>query len=811
MSHVRTLLFASVASSAFFSTPALAQETDADEVVAADEAQAGGVDVIVVTAQRREQNLQDVPVAVTALTGDAIQANRIQDVTDLSSIAPNLSVRVGAGGSKLPQYTLRGIYTFGSAIGADKGVSLYVDGVYIQTAAGSILEFADIERIEVLRGPQGTLFGRNATGGAISITTREPTGEFGFRQEFTYGNYDHIRSKTRVDLPRFGPFAITASYLHSERDGDTRNLGAGTQFDYGPATGGRLGVITSPQTLGDENNEGIFVAVDADFHPDLDVSYKYDRAEAEYIPGATGLSYLADPSVLGFGGTPPTLAPFSFYNSATNPMTPISRTRPDAVNNWLTVGGKNKSEGHNLTVEWAASDVLTFKNILAHRTAELENNYFQLDGLGGLNLPAALGGFPFVFVINNSYNKDSQWSNEFQVNVATDWFNITGGLLWFNNKQEAGGQDDLFNVLSGSPIIGQNTSAFLTPFTIPQNTGYNSSSVEVTSKALYAQGEFFITDTLSAVGGLRFTKDRKVGRESIPGSVSSPSQGAFVPIDYTDDQVTYLLGLNYQPTPELLAYAKYSTGYISGGQLATITFDPETAESWEAGIKADLFDRRLRANLAVFYVDYGSIQAATLGTLTGVPSAAQFGQAIVPYADSVAKGFELETTFVPLEGLTLSANVGYTDFKFKDETIFAPLQIGAGAPGVQEFFRPEWVGNFSAQYEVFDVLGGTLSLRSDLNYKSETLLSNDITPGSGPTAMVDPLYEAGVTGQEQFILNGRIALKDLPIGPVYGEIGLWGKNLLDDDSIIQATGLGFAVAVQYQQARTYGIDVAIEF
>lgn len=807
MTLVRSMLLAGSVLSTAFCVPAMAQ-TDSSSSDTPDQ---GGIAEIVVTAQKREQNLQDVPVAVTALTSDTIETNRIRDVTDLSSIAPNLSVRTGAGGSKLPQYTLRGIYTFGSAIGADKGVSLYLDGVYVQTAAGSILEFADIERIEVLRGPQGTLFGRNATGGAISIITREPSGEFEFRQDFTYGNFNHIRSKTRVDLPRFGPFAITASYLHSERDGDTRNLGAGTQFDFGPATNGRIGVLTSPKRLGDENNEGVFVSVDADFHPDLKFTYKFDWAQSDFVPGATGLAYLAGPSVTTFGGTPPTLAPFSFYNASTNARTPISLTRPDAVNNWLTLGGEAESQGHNLTLEWSPGNVLTFKNIFAHRTAELTNNYFQLDGLGGLNLPAALGGFPFVFTINNSFNSDSQWSNEFQVNVATDWFNLTGGLLYFTNKQEAGGQDDLFNVLSGSAIIGQNTSATPRPFVIPQNTGYVSSSVKVTSKALFAQGEFYLTDTLSAVGGIRFTKDRKVGRESIPGSVASPSRGRFAPIDYTDDRVTYLLGINYKPSNDVLAYAKFSTGFISGGQLATITFAPETAESWEAGVKADLFNRRLRANLALFWVDYANIQAATLGSLTGVPSAAQFGQAIVPYGDSRAKGFELETTFLPFDGLTLSANVGYTDFKFKDDTIFAPLQIGAGAPGVQEFFRPKWVGNFSAQYDVFDVMGGTLSFRGDLNYKSRTLLSNDITPGSGPTAQVDPAYRAGVTGQEQFIVNARIALSDIPFGPVRGTIALWGKNLLDDDSIIQATGLGFASAVQYQQARTYGIDLSVAF
>lgn len=821
MLKVRALLLASATSAAIICAPAQAQsaqpvddrnqpgvdEQDA-EAGAQNSPTRGGIQQIVVTAQRREQNLQDVPVSVTALTEDTLEANRIRDVTDLSSVAPNLSVRPGAGGSALPQYSLRGIYTFGSAVGADKGVSLYLDGVYIQSVSGSILEFADIERIEVLRGPQGTLFGRNSTGGAISITTREPTGEWGFKQDLTYGNYDHLRSKTRIDLPRVGPFAVTASYLHSERDGDVRNLGGGTQFDYGPATGGRTGVLTSPDRLGGSNNEGVFVAVDADFHPDLQVSYKFDWAQSDFVPGAQGLSYLADPSVVDFGGTPPTLAPYSFYNSSPNPMTPISLTRPDAVNNWLTLGGETESQGHNLTVEWSANDILTFKNILAYRTSETVNNYFQLDGLGGLVLP---DGSPFAFVANNSFNHEKQWSNEFQVNIATDYFNITGGLLYFHNDQQAGGQPDLYNTIQGTTVTGQNTGTAAGPFVIPQNTGYLPSSVEVTSKALYFQSEFYLTDKLGVVGGLRFTDDRKEGRESLPGTIAEPADGRFVPIDYSDDRVTYLLGLNYQPTRDILLYGKYATGYISGGQLATITFEPETAKSWEAGVKADLFDGMLRTNLALFHVDYENIQQATLGSLTNVPSAAPFGQAIVPVADARAKGFEFESTFAPTDALTLSANVGYTDFKFDDDTVFPGFLLGAGAPGIQEFMRPEWVGNASAQYVFYDVLGGDLSFRADLNYKDELLLSNDITPGSGPDAQADPAYVEAVTGQEQFLLNGRIALSDVPIGRLRGEIALWGKNILDDDSIIQVTGLGFAVGAIYQPARTYGVDLSIEF
>ncbi|EHJ61731.1 TonB-dependent receptor [Novosphingobium pentaromativorans] len=795
-----------------FHAPAMAQDSASAADDQSAQASHGGIEEIVVTAQRREQNLQDVPVAVTAVTASTIEGNRIQNVNDLSSIAPNLSVREGAGGSKLPQYSLRGIYTYGSAIGADKGVSLYIDGVYIQSVVGSILDFADIERIEVLRGPQGTLFGRNATGGAISVTTRKPTGVLGFRQDATIGNFNQLRTKTRVDLPRIGPFAITASYMHSERDGDTRNLGAGTQVDFGPATNGAKGVYTAPRRLGDENNEGVFVAVDADFDPDLKVSYKFDYAQSDYTAGATGLSYLAGPSALQYGGTPPSLAGYSFYNASPNPMTPISLTRPDAVNNAYSLGGMTKSQGHNLTLEWSATDNLTLKNIAAYRTSETTNTLTQLDGLGGLQLPATSGGFPFVFVLNNSSNDDRTFTNEFQLNYSTDRVNVTAGLLYFDYHQVAGGAPNLYNVLSGSPVIGQNTSSFPTPFVLPRNTGYVPSEVDVTSKAAYAQGEFHLTDALSVVGGIRFTQDKKSGRETVPGSVAMPSNGASVPIRYKDDRVTYLIGVNYKPTDDILAYAKYSTGYISGGQLATITFEPETASSLEAGVKADLFDRMLRTNVALFHVDYKNIQVATLGSLTGIPSAANFGQAIIPFADSRAYGFEFESTLVPMDGLTLTANVGYTDFDWKKDTIFAGLLNGAGAPGVKEFFRPKWTGSTSAQYKFYDVVGGgDLVFRADLNYKSKTRLSNDITPGSGPTAQADPAYVKGVTGQEQFILNGRIALTQVPIGPLKGEVAVWGRNLLDDDSIVQATGLGFAVAVIYERQRTYGLDFSIQF
>lgn len=147
----------------------------------AQEAEAGQkLQDIVVTAQKREKNLQNVPVAITALSTDTLRANRITDVGQLSGLAPNLTARVSAGGSNIASFTMRGVTSYGSVPGSDKEISIYLDGVYISTAWASLFELPDVQRIEVLRGPQGTLFGRNATAGAISIVTRDPTGKLGW-------------------------------------------------------------------------------------------------------------------------------------------------------------------------------------------------------------------------------------------------------------------------------------------------------------------------------------------------------------------------------------------------------------------------------------------------------------------------------------------------------------------------------------------------------------------------------------------------------------------------------------------------------
>jgi iron complex outermembrane receptor protein len=785
-------------------------------------AQATQVEEIVVTAQKREQSLQDVPISITALSGDAIVANRVQDVRDLSAIAPNLTVRTSAGGSQIPNFSMRGVVTGGTAAGTDKGISIYIDGVYVQNVQGSIMALADLERVEVLKGPQGTLFGRNATGGAISFITRNPAGHFAVKQEVTYGNYDQFTSKTRVDLPQFGPISAAVTYLHQQRTGDTKNLGAGTTWNYGPATGGAMGLRTSPSTLGDDSINAWAAAVRFDLSANLDLIYKFDYSQNRYTPNAEGVSYLNSPIFAQLYAINPSI------------MTPVTKQRPDAVNNSFTTPGYSRSTGHNLTATYHVTDNLTFKNILAYRSVTIDQT-FQLDGLGGLrNLPVTLApgfalpvasipgtggtpgavGAPFEYFVNNGFTYEDQFSDEFQVNWTSERLNLTAGFIHFQDHNLTGGYNAVSNGLFWTAVSGQQTPANGTPFVIPGNPGYVHTEVNTDSNAFFLQPEIHVTDKLDIVAGIRFTRDHKRGVEILPNPQVAIAAGALPasPIRYRDDHVTYLGGLNYRYNKDIMGYLKYSTGYISGGQLATIAFAPEEAFSWEAGVKADLFDRRWRSNVAVFNVNYKKIQVTTSGTLTGVPSSFFFSQAVVPAGDALASGFEWENTVVPVSGLTLTANLGYTNFHWDQSSVFPGFRLQAGAPGYQPSGRPKWTSNLAAQYDTAEVYrGGHISARLDGNFRSKILNTSNLSAGGSLTAPLIPALQDAATTGPQWILNGRVALVDMQVGAGRAQAALWARNIFDNRNLVQFVGVGPVGSTIYERARTFGVDLTFEY
>jgi iron complex outermembrane receptor protein len=350
---------------------------------------------------------------------------------------------------------------------------------------------------------------------------------------------------------------------------------------------------------------------------------------------------------------------------------------------------------------------------------------------------------------------------------------------------------------------------------IPANPGYQSAHVSTTSKAIYMQPEFHVTDQVDLVTGVRVTFDDKKGLEYLPDQqIAAQATGLTPPISspiqYKHTQFTYLVGLNYRINNDIMSYVKYSTGFVSGGALATLTYKPEKAGSAEAGVKADLFERRLRSNLAVFLVDYTNLQYDTSGMLTGVPATRLFSQAVVTQGNANASGFELENTAVPLKGVTLTGNVGYTNFHFDQSTISPGLAAVAGAPGYQPFQRPKWTGTLAGQYESPEVWrGGHWLVRMDANFRSSVLMTSNIANAAGTA--VNPVIVAAATAPFQWIVNTRLSLADIDLGPTRAEIALWGKNILNNKDIAQFVGLGPVGSVIYERAATYGVDVNFNF
>ena len=795
--------------------PAIAQEAGGP---APESGASARLEEIVVTAQKREQRLQDVPVAVTALTSEALTVNRISNVRDLNGLAPGFTVRTLSGGASLPAYSLRGILTAGNQPSTDKGVALYVDGVFIGGAFGTIFNMADIARVEVLRGPQGTLFGRNVTAGAVSITTREPTGEFGMKQTVTFGNYDQFRTVTSVTSPQMGPFSALAVYSHSERRGDIRNLGGGTRWDYTRAFNGRPTIVTSPKHLGDDNTESAFLAVKGDFDR-LNMIYRFDYTTSDYTAQGTGAAYFA-PTVRGVYAVQP------------NPglLTQVTEGRPDAVNNALETPNHSKAYGHSLTATFDVNDSVSLKSIAAYRVTRVGVLAAEVSGLGGLIntggpflsaviSPAAAAaqiGAPLQFSTTHTGYDVKQWSEELQLNVDTERLTFTAGAMYYwqdANFAFAGEEAGFGQARGGSFVV---LPGFQLPSTVqPQLQGGRHTDARSTSYAVYGQAEVHVLDNLDLVAGLRYTKERKSG---IDRTVRSAINANEFPIRFRGDKVTYTLGVNYKPTPDILVYGKYATGYISGGAWVTLNFAPETAKSWEGGLKADWLDNTLRTNIALYHVKYNNLQ------INLSPRNSPSFSYLVPLGVTAlltnagtarAQGVELETTYAPLPEVTFGANLGYLDFKY---TKLLP----AITTGITEFLptmRPKWTVALSAQYtspELFDETH--MTARIDATWRSKQngngsipLVGNFTSGGAAFNAAELAAYKRAGTIDSYWLANGRVALEGLKVGPWKGTAALWGRNLFNTKSKIFAVGFVSHVAAIYEPARTYGVDLSVEF
>jgi len=464
--------------------------------------------------------------------------------------------------------------------------------------------------------------------------------------------------------------------------------------------------------------------------------------------------------------------------------------RPDSAGDAFASAVDQSNTGHSLTTLVDVSDSVSIKNITAYRKVQL-SSASDLTGLGNLSV----GGTPFCIACTQVDSDSDQWSTEFQVNYELDWLTLTVGALYFESEERA-----------GYPNAGTVYQQYFFPGHLVPAGGLSTSYNTSQSLAAYTQAEFHLTDTVDLVAGVRETRDRKAG-----DFLSSVGTGPVrhQPFTYENTKPSYTLGVNYKPSYDTLVYGKYSNAFVSGGSTAGLAYEAETAKAWEAGIKSDFLDSTLRTNLSVFYVTYSNVQSPQTGTnVTGYENVSSL--ILSQGADTKATGFELETSASVGYGITLNGSVGYTHITVGSDLNpileksfeFDKYPGSSYKPGN----TPSWTGNLGAQYESDPLFGPSyLALNLGGSWHSALRLESNHARVEGDPGLLE-------FSPASWVVNARAALKKIDLGFGEGEIGLWGRNLTDNDEPTYGLNLGgIAQTANFMEARSYGVDLIFKY
>ncbi len=649
MSRFTLLIVSSVL--ALAATPAYAQQA------APAEEEASGITDIVVTAQRRNESVQDVPIAISAFSSEQMEAQGISNTLQLGQYVPNLFALSNTGLGSANGYYLRGLGNSESIATFDPPVGTYVDNIYLSRQNANNLSFLDVERVEVLRGPQGTLFGRNTTGGAVSVIMRDPGKDFGGYVESGFGRYNRKLLRASVDLPLGDNAGIKVSGFWQNDDGYVKNVTTGQTINDDDGWGARLGVKVK---VGEN------------------VTWKGSVAHL-VSDGENVVNFLCNPNA-------PTECNGRY---ATTGLLVGSRNQPTSLFAGVTVTGRKANYGMG---NWTQNTIATSNfaiDIGDNTSLELITGgvwlrqQFAIDFFDGRGGPAIATPFPAVrgfarggFVIANE-GAHNQFTQEAKLSgkLGDGKFEYVGGLYYIKETNTTDFAD-IFSVFTGAP---GGLGLLLADRTLRNTTE---------AFAGYVQGDFNLTDQIKLTAGIRYTDEKKEvkftdNRASCnDGSlevscidnanffVLPPTVAASVAIP-TKQQAklwTPRFAINFKPNNDLLIFASATRGFKSGGWNARATsasqllpFAPEKVWSYEAGIKSDLMGRKLRANLTFFYLDTKNLQtpSAFLNPATGAPTFITRN-----FADYRNKGIEAEFVFAPVDGLNLYANIGYQDDKY---------------------------------------------------------------------------------------------------------------------------------------------------
>lgn len=709
-----------------------------------------GVEEIVVTAQRREEELIDVPIAITAIGANEIQNITAGYMTDVGIKAPNVIMDQS---SIAPRISIRGVTSQSNInAGFPPAIGVYVDEVYQGRDPTFNTILSDVERIEILRGPQGTLYGKNTIGGAINIITQQPTEEFEASGDLTVGNYGLLQARVSMG-GAIVPDRLSArlSLAHRERDGYLQNTTTGEDLNDINADGGRL-------------------VLAANLAPNLTARFSTDHF---YEDGTSALE--TGPAVL---------------NAAVTILSTIPAQ--DANDNTVQLDGDEFAErelhGYSARFDydfgWA-----TLTSITAYRNYE-SNFGDDSDGLpiNAFNVGREENAENFSQEVRLTSNGDG----------ALSW--ILGGYFYNENIEN----NRRIQLGPAFPyLLAGNNAAIFYP-TYAGEAGRTESTIESLSWALFGSLTYDITADLHLSGGLRYTDEQKdfsyiqyYTQQYLagPGPSVIPNFAVNIPRrneSYDDGQFTGDISLSYDISDDQMVFARFSRGYKAGGfqtdvisppfdPLAQFGFDPETVNNYEIGFKSYWFGRRLELNLAAFHMDWSDKQEQVFTGLSFIIDNA---------ASAVSEGVELEFAARPIEGLTLDGNFAYLDAHY-EEFSGSPGAVGRPIPN-----QPEYSGSLGAQY-IFGV-GGNMEMftRADVVYRDDSFVN-----------VTNNLQNEGLT-----TLNARLGLQS---GDDRWGVYLWGRNITDEIAVSQGQNFPFPFASITTRApgfgRTYGVELRGNF
>lgn len=744
----------------------------------AQEPASGGLEEIVVTARRVDESLQRTPVAVSAFLAEDLEQRSIARVGETAAFTPNFVTSAGPTGQDDGFFFVRGVGQVDLNPATDPGVATYIDGVYLGRLMGASFETMDIERIEVLRGPQGTLFGRNTMGGAVNVVTRDPAQNFNGRLKVFGGDRDLYGGRLGVDIPLGDSVALALSGMYKNQDGWGKRASDGTIFNSSETSTGRAKLKWNA-------SDSFSATLSAD------ITSADGTSQHQILTGFNGaaVSPLGVPIPAGIGNS---LQPgVSFVNNSSTPDPEYSLD----------------TQGASLQLDWDTGG-LAFKSITAYR--ELE--HFSADDFDGS---------PFTFYDHSFDTEQDQFSQEFQLSGETDRFTWLVGAYYYeesvyhNNSIALGGNNGClpFPVPGNQyPFCGAIGQPYATPGVQRFIRNNQQFDLDITAQALFAHATWRFTDRWSLSAGIRWTDEEKdqqydffidntrnvANLANLPPiilpTLSPRNPFLTVPSRYEEswDDITPQGSLEFQATDDVLFYVSYAEGFKSGGfngrpspnqqgQFAPVeAYDPEQLKTAELGVKSQLWDDRVRLNALVYFSDYEGIQLLVLDPLTGFFR--------TDNAEAEIKGAELELLARLTPSLEVQGSFGYTDTEY---TELNPLS-GIPADGVLPV-TPEWTASLGAQYTWFLADDASFSLRGDYSYRDDvfygaTNLPNEFQEGFGLfnaratwTAPGGQLklaaYGRNLTDEEYFS-NGQDVVG--PLGVAFAGVGApreWGVEL----------------------------------